>query len=114
MSVSTDLDATSSLSWPWGFCGAADFADAIWRAAEVLGNAPGVTWVSVFPSQDADGSPRVHVLADTPEFIRALAGLSADSGDRPAFYEGRAGPSWQGRINGIWLHVSLDWDLRQP
>ena len=114
MTSSADLDARASLSWPWGFCGAGDFADAIWRAAEVLGNVPGVTWVNVFPAQDADGSPRVHVMVETAEFIRALAGLPADSGDPLAFFEGRDGPSWQGRINGIWLHVAVDWDLRQP
>lgn len=85
-------------------------AETVRRAAELLGAAPGVTYLSVSPASGSRPIPRVHVLVDGPAYVRDLAGLAAGPGPVPAFYDHDTDPSWAGRVNGVWLHVSVDFD----
>ena len=92
---------------PWGLRGAEDFADAAWRAGEVLGNIPGVTHLSVDRSDDGDDDrPRVIVYVDNPGYLRRMAN------EHPLLTTGtlRDGvcPSWRGEVNGIVLTIYVD------
>lgn len=98
---------SESASWGVGDCG-----EAVRRAHDVLGNAPGVTWLCVFPACGMRDVARVHVMVACGQYVHALAEVSADAQAVPAYSDGdgRTDPSWAGRINGIWLHVAVDPD----
>ena len=94
--------------------GMADYLDVVRRAADVLGNASAVTWISVVPTAADDLIARAYVHADHPDYVRRLADLPDEEkpGGVPAFRDHPTDPTWAGRINDIWLHVAVDFDER--
>lgn len=84
--------------------------EAVTRADRALGQLSGVTWVCVFPATSPERPPRVHVMVQHPHTVRSLAGLPAEPGALPPFCDHPTDPSWAGRVNGIWLHVAVDFD----
>jgi hypothetical protein len=98
---------SESAGWGVGDCG-----EAVRRAHDVLGNATCVTWLCVFPAGGMRDVARVHVMVDCCQYVHALAELSAEAENVPAYSDGngRTDPSRAGRINGIWLHVTVDPD----
>jgi hypothetical protein len=95
--------------WPWGVRGAGDFADAMWLAAEVLGNAAGVVWVNVDARRgDSAGLPWVAVTVDNPEYLYRLANTWPCAGVPDGLVEYGGVVSWKGQVNGIGLFVYYD------
>lgn len=109
----TTRTPTARLWPPPGEWGIDEYADAVCRAAEVLGEGMGVTGVSVFPCGDRRAEPRVHVTVDHPDRVRVLADLRAKPRGIPAFSDHATDPTWVGWTNGIWLFVGVDMDCRE-
>lgn len=104
--LATDTKAGSP--WLWGVKGLGDFADVAWKAAELLGNAPGVRGLAIkSPAEQGSGLPQLVVRAADPQTVHRLA----DALPVPVqVTEIWSGPCWRATLAGLDLFVYLPAD----